>query len=91
MYTKQSRDESYFLLSKLIYIVDIDTRKPSSFFVFFFFLFFFFFDAHIISHIDYVSVAWDGCSDVLKKRLNSLHRRAVKLMFADATLTTDQK
>ena len=34
----------------------------------------------------------DGCSDVPKKRLNSLHRRAVKLIFpADTTLTTDQK
>ena len=30
-------------------------------------------------------------SDVLKKRLNSLHRRAVKLIFPDTTLTTDQK
>ena len=36
-------------------------------------------------------VVWDECSDVLKKRLNSLHRRAVKLIFPDTTLTTDQK
>ena len=48
-----------FLLSKLRYIVDIDTRKL-------------FFNAHIKPHIDYASVVWDGCSDVLKKRLNSL-------------------
>ena len=67
-----------FLLSKLRYIVDIDTRKL-------------FFNAHIKLHIDYVSVVWDGCSDVLKKRLNSPHRRAVKLIFPDTTLTTDQK
>ena len=33
----------------------------------------------------------DGCSDALKKRLNSLHRRAVKLIFPDTILTTDQK
>ena len=38
-----------------------------------------------------MSVAWDGYSDVLKKRLNSLHRRAVKLVFPETTLTTDQK
>ena len=37
------------------------------------------------------SCQWDGCSDVLKKRLNSLHRRAVKLILPDTTLTTDQK
>ena len=67
-----------FLLSKLRYIVDIDTRKL-------------FFNAHIKPHIDYASVVWDGCSDALKKRLNSLHRRAVKLIFPDTTLTTDQK
>ena len=67
-----------FLLSKLRYIVDIDTRKL-------------FFNAHIKSHIDYASVVWDGCSDVLKKRLNSLHRTAVKLILPDTTLTTDQK
>ena len=67
-----------FLLSKLRYIVDIDTRKL-------------FFNAYIKPHIDYASVVWDGCSDVLKKRLNSLHRRAVKLILPDTTLTTDQK
>ena len=59
-------------------IADIDTRKP-------------FFNAHIKPQIDYASVVWDGCSDVLKKRLNSLHRRAVKLILPDTTLTTDQK
>ena len=67
-----------FLLSKLRYIVDIDTRKL-------------FFNAHIKPHIDYASVVWDGFSDVLKKRLNSLHRRAVKLILPDTTVTTDQK
>ena len=35
----------------------------------------FFFNAHIKSHIDYASVVWGGCSDALKKRLNSLLRR----------------
>ena len=67
-----------FLLSKLRYIVDIDSRKL-------------FFNAHVKLYIDYASVVWDGCSDVLKKRSNSPHRRAVKLIFPDTTLTTDQK
>ena len=67
-----------FLLSKLRYIVDIATRKL-------------FFNAYIKSHIDYAPVEWDGCSDVLKKRLKSLHRSSVKLIFPDTTLTTDQK
>ena len=58
--------------------VDIDTRKL-------------FFNAHIKPHIDYASVVWDGCSDLIKKRLNSLHRRAVKLILPDTTLTTDQR
>ena len=67
-----------FLLSKLRYIVDIDTRKL-------------FFNAHIKPHIDYASVVWDvwdRCSDVIKKIFNSLQRRAVKLILPDTTLLT---
>ena len=67
-----------FLLSKLRYIVDTDTRKLFS-------------NAYIKPHIDYASVVWDGCRDVLKKRLNSLHTRAAKLILPYKTLTTDQK
>ena len=67
-----------FLLSKIKYIVDIDTGKL-------------FFNAHIKPHIDYASVVWDGCGDVLKKRLSSLHRKAVNLILPDTTLTTDRK
>ena len=62
--------------SKVHTFIDDDTRKL-------------FFNAHFKPCIDYVSVVWDGCSDVLKKRLNSLHRRAVKLIFPDTTLTTE--
>ena len=65
-----------FLLSKLTYIVDIGTRKL-------------FFNVHTKPHSDYASVVWDRCRDVLKKILNSLLRRAVKLIFPDTTLTTD--
>ena len=67
-----------FLLLKLSYIVDIDTRKL-------------FFSAHIKPRIDYASVVWDGCREVLKQRLKSLHRRAGNLIFTDTALTTDQK
>ena len=37
------------------------------------------------------SCGLDGCSDILKKRLNSLRRRAAKLILPGTTLTTDQK
>ena len=57
---------------------DIDTRKL-------------FFNVHIKPHIDYASVMWDGCSVVLKKRLNAPHRRAAKLILLETTLTTDKK
>ena len=53
------------LLSKLRYFVDTDTRNL-------------FLNAHIKPYIDYASVLWDGCRDALKKRLNSLNRRAGK-------------
>ena len=78
MCAKQFQDESSFCRNHLRYIVDIDTRKL-------------FFNAHIKHHSDYASVVWDGCSDVFKKRLNSLNRRAVKFIFPDITLTTEQK
>ena len=67
-----------FLLSRLKYIVDTDTLKL-------------FFNAHIKSHIDYTSVVWGGCSDALKKRLNSLLRRSGKLILPDKNPTTDHK
>ena len=50
-----------------------------------------FFNAHIKSHIDYASEVWGGCSDALKKRLNSLLRRSGKLILRDKNLTTDKK
>ncbi|WP_419635651.1 hypothetical protein, partial [Thiolapillus sp.] len=37
------------------------------------------------------STAWDGCSDILFHKLDSLHRRAAKLMMPDLSLTTDAK
>ena len=62
----------------LKYIVDTDTLKL-------------FFNAHIKSHIDYASVVWSGCSDALKKRLNSLLRTAGKIILPDKNLITDPK
>ena len=43
------------------------------------------------AHIDYASIVWGGCSDAIKKQLNSLLRRAGKLILPDKNLTTDQK
>ena len=64
-----------FLLLKLMYTVDIDTRKL-------------FFSVHIKPA---VHIIHQSCgTDVLKKRLNSLLRRVVKLIFPDANLTTEQ-
>ena len=45
----------------------------------------------MIPVILYSSAAWDGCSDILFNKLNSLHRRAAKLMISDSSLTTDTK
>ena len=67
-----------FLLSTLRYYTDVNTRLL-------------FYNAHIRSHIDYVSTAWDGASHVHLKKLSSLHRRAVKLILRESPLTTNQK
>ena len=67
-----------FLLSTLRYYTDVNSRLL-------------FYNAHIRSHIDYISTAWDGASHVHLKKLNSLHRRAVKLILPEPLLSTDQK
>ena len=56
-----------FLLFKLKHYVDSNARKL-------------FFDAHVMSHINYASVIWRGASENCTKKLNSLHRRAIKLV-----------
>ena len=66
------------MLSKLKLFVNSDSRLL-------------FYNAHIKSHIDYASTVWDGSSDVHLRRLNSLHRRAAKLILPDPSLSTDQK
>ena len=67
-----------YALSRLKHITNENTRKI-------------FYEAHIRSRIDYASTIWDGCSENLFKKLNSLYRRSAKLIKQDSTLTTDQK
>ena len=67
-----------FILSKLRYFLDFESRKM-------------FFNAHIRSHFDYASTVWDGCSDNHIKKLNSLYKRAAKLILPEPLLNTDEK
>ena len=41
-----------------------------------------FFHSHIMSRINYVSNVWDSCIDVHIKKLVSVHKRAVKILYA---------
>ena len=50
-----------------------------------------FFDAQIMSHLNFSSTTWDGCSGELLKKLNSIHRRAAKIMVQNPLQTTDEK
>ena len=65
-------------MSQLRHFVDTPKRKL-------------FYHAHISSHLTYASTVWDGCSHILFNKLNSLHRRAAKLMISDSSLSTDTK
>ena len=67
-----------FLLSKLKHYVDVDTRKL-------------FFQAHCLSRINYASTLWCNACDVHIKRMNSLHRRAAKLILPNPSLSTTEK
>ena len=50
-----------------------------------------FFNAHIMSHLNYASTIWDGCSQDTFKKLNSIHRRAVKQINCSQSTSTDEK
>ena len=51
-----------------------------------------FFHAHCMSYFNYASVIWSaGTSNCNILRLNSLHRRAVKIISIDKNIATDQK
>ena len=44
-----------------------------------------------MSHVNYVSNAWDGCAGVHMKQLYSLHKRAVKLLMPIPNIDYKQK
>ena len=67
-----------FLLSKLKHITTTSTKKM-------------FYNAHVKPHIDYCSTVWDGAAQVHMRKLNSLHRRAGKIILPNSNLTTDEK
>ena len=50
-----------------------------------------FFYGHILPHINYASNIWDSCADQHMKKLNSLHRRAIKLIHSEKDISTDHK
>ena len=66
-----------FLLKKLKLYVNPDARKL-------------FFQAHCLSHISYASTVWCNAGEVHIKKINSLHRRGIKLI-SDSQIPTDEK
>ena len=50
-----------------------------------------FFHAHCMSHMNYASSIWSRADDIHLKPLNSIHRRAAKLMCRQENISTDQK
>ena len=50
-----------------------------------------FYNAHIMSHINFASSLWDGAADVHFKKLDSLHRRAAKIILKGHQISTDEK
>jgi hypothetical protein len=69
---------SLFLLSKLKPFLDSDARKM-------------FFHAHCVCHVNYASVVWSCAAVTHQKRLNSLLRRAAKVILPDPYLSTYEK
>ena len=50
-----------------------------------------FLDAHINPFVNYASTLWDNCSGEYMKRINSIHRRAIKLLLPNPNISTDDK
>ena len=51
-----------------------------------------FYSSHILpQHISFSSTVWDGCGETHLNKLNSLHRRAAKLLLLDKNSSTDEK
>jgi exonuclease III len=67
-----------FLLNKLRPLVTVDGLKS-------------FFSAHCMSHLNYASNIWFKTSDVHIKKLESLHKRGLKIMCMQNNLTTLEK
>ena len=67
-----------YLMSKVRLFTEQPTRKL-------------FYHAYIQPHLDYASTVWDGCAEIHFNKLDRLHRRAVKLISDDTSMTTDEK
>ena len=65
-----------FLMSKLKPLVSTQALKL-------------FFHAHILSCINYCSTLWSNASEVQLKRIDSLHKRGIKLLTNSSHLTTE--
>ena len=65
--------KNVFLMSQLKRYVNSQTLRT------------FFFNSHIMPDINFSSTVWDGCSEIHLSTLNSLHRRAAKLLNPDKT------
>ena len=50
-----------------------------------------FYYAHIMSHINYASPIWDGAAEVHLKKVDSLHRRAAKIIGRGLQMGTEEK
>jgi len=77
--TCKALSKNLFLLSRIKPLADMQARKI-------------FYHAHIQPYLDYGSSLWDGASESSLKRLNSLHRRAIKLIVdTKEAISTDEK
>ena len=74
----KSVSRNLYLLSQLRHVADMESLLL-------------FFYGHILPHINYASNIWDGCAEQHVKKLNSFHRRAIKLIDARKDIPTDKK
>ena len=47
--------------------------------------------SHILPHISFSSTVWNGCGEIHLNKLNSLHRRAAKLLLSEKKIHQQTK
>jgi uncharacterized HAD superfamily protein len=74
-YISKKLSRNLFLMKKMSFFISSEALKL-------------FFHAHCLSHLNYISTVWCNASQVIIKKLNMLHKRGIKILTSNESLST---